>query len=80
MTSRGSFDPRVAWWLLAAALCYALGYPLALISDWTGGWVLVFLGGPCLIVAGVLTVRWVHRSAERERSAEGTDGEARRAD
>ena len=80
MTSRRPFDTRVAWWLLAAALCYALGYPLALISHWKGGWVLVFLGGPCLIAAGVLTVMWLHRDAEQTRAAEAAQSEAREPD
>lgn len=80
MTSRGSFDPRIAWWLLGAALCYALGYPLALVEHWAFGWVLVFLGGLFLLAAGALTVRWLHRSSEQTRAAEGTQNEARRPD
>ena len=80
MSSRVPFDPRIAWWLLAAALCYALGYPLALISHWKGGWVLVFLGGIFLLAAGFLTVRWLHRNSEQTRSAEATQNEARRPD
>jgi hypothetical protein len=42
--------------------CYAIGYPVALIGHSALGWVLVFLGGPCLLALGVLTVRWVQRS------------------
>ncbi|HEV7210754.1 MAG TPA: hypothetical protein VGN47_03465 [Blastococcus sp.] len=42
---------------IATVLCYAIGYPLALIAHSTVGWVLVFLGGPLLLTLGVLTIR-----------------------
>lgn len=40
---------RLLWALVAAtALCYVIGYPLALIGKSSVGWVLVTLGGPLL--------------------------------
>lgn len=80
MSPRRAFDARIAWLLVAAGICYAIGYPLALVWHSNAGWVLVFLGGPFLLAAGALTVRWLHRGAERTRSTTGTEPEAHRAD
>jgi hypothetical protein len=54
-------DTRLLWGLtVATALCYAIGYPLALGAGVTFGWVLVTLGGPLLIAVGVLLIRRLH--------------------
>ncbi|MDT4892760.1 MAG: hypothetical protein QOE97_1795 [Pseudonocardiales bacterium] len=50
--------------LIGTALCYAIGYPLALVGHSAVGWVFVGLGGPLLIGLGVLVVRRVHLSVE----------------
>ena len=47
--------------LVLTALCYALGYPVAIIGHSAAGWVLVFLGGPLLIAVLVLVIRRVQR-------------------
>jgi hypothetical protein len=63
---------RGQWLLLAAtALCYLIGYPLALILHSDIGWIFVSLGGPLLIALGVVTVRRIHRSEPAGRLAEG---------
>lgn len=54
----------------AAALCYLIGYPLALMAHSAIGWVFVFLGGPLLIASGVVTIRRVHGSGLAQRDAE----------
>jgi hypothetical protein len=52
---------RLLFGLIAVtALCYAVGYPLALIGDSDFGWVLVTLGGPLLIAVGVVVIRRFH--------------------
>lgn len=50
--------------LVAVAACYGLGYPLALVAHSAAGWVLVTLGGVCLIALGVVTIRRVHQSTD----------------
>jgi fatty acid desaturase len=58
----GTKDARLIWAVaIATALCYAIGYPLALGAGVAFGWVLVTLGGPLLIALGVLVIRRVHR-------------------
>jgi hypothetical protein len=49
-------------WLLAALLCYAVGYPLALTASPAVGWTLVTVGGVCLLVLGVITIRRITRN------------------
>lgn len=46
--------------IAATAVCYAVGYPLALVGGSSMGWVLVTLGGPLLIAVGVLVIRRLH--------------------
>ena len=46
--------------IVATAVCYAVGYPLALVGGSDIGWVLVTLGGPLLISVGVLAIRRLH--------------------
>ena len=43
----------------ATALCYAIGYPLALIGKSSAGWILVTLGGPLLAAVVWLFIRRV---------------------
>ncbi|MDQ6849017.1 MAG: hypothetical protein M3070_03355 [Actinomycetota bacterium] len=45
----------------ATALCYAIGYPIALVGHSDVGWLFVFLGGPLLIAVLVLVIRRVQR-------------------
>jgi hypothetical protein len=60
-TSRDRAD-RALWLLIAAtALCYAIGYPLAMIAGSDVGWIFVTLGGPLLIAVLVLLIRRAHR-------------------
>jgi hypothetical protein len=47
---------------LASAVCYALGYPIALAADQPWGWLLVTLGGVFLLWLGVVTIRRVDGS------------------
>ena len=56
--------------LAATALCYLIGYPLALIGHSPIGWIFVTLGGPLLIALGVVVVRRVHTGAEAARQAD----------
>lgn len=46
--------------LAATGVCYAVGYPLALVAGSPVGWVLVTLGGPLLIAVGVVAIRRLH--------------------
>jgi hypothetical protein len=52
-----------ATWGVAALVSYAVGYPLALVADEGLGWVLVMLGGVCLLGLGIVTVRRIHRGS-----------------
>lgn len=57
----GGDDSKLVWGLtVATALCYAIGYPLALGAGVTFGWVLVTLGGPLLIALGIVLIRRLH--------------------
>jgi len=56
--------------LAATALCYLIGYPLALIGHSPIGWIFVTLGGPLLIALGVVVIRRVHIGAEAARRAD----------
>jgi hypothetical protein len=44
-----------------ALICYAVGYPLALMLHTGLGWALVMLGGLFLLGFGVATIRWAQR-------------------
>ena len=46
---------------VASALCYALGYPIALGLDSPWGWLLVTLGGVLLAALLVVTIRRIDR-------------------
>ena len=56
--------------LAATALCYLIGYPLALVGHSPVGWIFVTLGGPLLIALGVVVIRRVHTGAEAARRAD----------
>jgi hypothetical protein len=45
----------------AALICYAVGYPLAILLHSVLGWALVMLGGIFLLSFGVATIRWAQR-------------------
>ena len=77
MTGRPAGSALV-WLAGAAVLCYGIGYPLALIGHSVAGWVLVFLGGPCLIGLGVVAIRRVHRSSQAPAAPERRDARPRR--
>jgi 4-hydroxybenzoate polyprenyltransferase len=51
----------------ATALCYLVGYPLAIVGHSSAGWVLVALGGPLLIALGITVIKRVHDASERTR-------------
>ena len=68
MPDRGPPRDRTLWLLLTATLaCYGIGYPVALWGHSAAGWVLVFLGGPLLLLLGALTVRRIHAGAGKAR-------------
>ena len=56
-------DRRQVVLALASALCYAVGYPVALAADQQWGWLLVTLGGVLLAALVVVTVHRIDRSA-----------------
>jgi hypothetical protein len=47
--------------IVATVLCYAIGYPVALIGHSNIGWILVALGGPFLIAVIALVIRRIQR-------------------
>jgi len=49
---------------LLSALCYAIGYPVALIANSPFGWVLVTLGGFLLFALIFMTVRRIERNRD----------------
>jgi hypothetical protein len=62
MTSRDEREARVLRMLIAAtALCYAIGYPVALVGHSNIGWIFVALGGPFLIAVLILVIRRMQR-------------------
>jgi cyanate permease len=63
MAARERPQRRLVVLLAATALCYAIGYPLALVAHSAVGWAFVALGGPLLIALGVVVIRRVHFSA-----------------
>ncbi len=46
--------------IVATALCYAVGYPVALIGNSNIGWVLVSIGGVLLVALVAVTIRRIH--------------------
>jgi len=45
---------------VATALCYAVGYPLALGAHSAVGWIFVALGGPFLVALLFMVIQRVH--------------------
>lgn len=60
--ARPRADRTLKLLLAGTVLCYALGYPLALIGHSNVGWIFVFLGGPLLIALIAVVIRRVQRS------------------
>jgi hypothetical protein len=50
---------------VACVLCYAVGYPWAIIGGSAAGWVLVTVGGFLLIAECVVTLRRFNRGKSR---------------
>jgi hypothetical protein len=46
--------------VVVTALCYAIGYPLALGAHSNVGWIFVGLGGPFLIALLITVIQRVH--------------------
>lgn len=66
MTGQGHRTNRTQILLaVAAALSYAIGYPVALAGGHAFGWVLVTLGGVFLLALGAITVRRIHSGDSR---------------
>lgn len=63
---------RLVLLLSATALCYLIGYPLALVWHSNIGWALVFLGGPLLIGSGAAIIRVVtSKPGDRDTPPQG---------
>jgi hypothetical protein len=50
--------------IVAVALCYLVGYPIALVAKSPIGWVLVTLGGLFLFALAGVTIARVHRGSQ----------------
>jgi hypothetical protein len=61
---------RIFAFVTGAAVCYVVGYPLALAGHSDVGWIFVAMGGPFLFGLGIMVIRRVHLSAERSRLAD----------
>jgi hypothetical protein len=46
--------------IIATALCYAVGYPIALVGNSNIGWVLVSIGGLLLVALVAVVIRRIH--------------------
>lgn len=46
--------------IIATALCYAVGYPLALVGKSNIGWVFVSAGGLMLVALVAVVIRRIH--------------------
>ncbi|MGH8889268.1 MAG: hypothetical protein ACRDV3_05825 [Acidothermaceae bacterium] len=67
MSSERSGRPTQAQIALGVAtiLCYAIGYPVAILAHSVIGWLFVTIGGVFLLALGVITVRRIDRVARR---------------
>ncbi|MDX6212699.1 MAG: hypothetical protein QOF82_1786 [Frankiales bacterium] len=65
MTSKESVRPDRDQTVLAAAMlvCYAVGYPVALLAHSPIGWGFVMLGGVLLFLLIFATIRRINRGA-----------------
>lgn len=68
MTDDARLARRLRMLTLATALCYAIGYPVALGAHSNVGWLFVALGGPFLIALVVTIIQRVHLSETASRS------------
>ena len=59
----------------AALLCYAVGYPVALLAHSGVGWVFVSAGGVFLLALGVVTVRRIDRANRSTVNDPGSGGQ-----
>lgn len=71
MSERIAVDARSRRWMVilvsGAALCYLVGYPLAIIGNSNVGWIFVALGGPFLLGLAVMVIRRVHLGLDTSR-------------
>jgi hypothetical protein len=65
VTTRGSVRPDRDQTALAVAMlvCYAVGYPVALVGHSPIGWGFVMLGGVLLFLLILVTIRRITRGA-----------------
>ena len=63
MPSEPRANRRFGIVLAATALCYVVGYPLALVGHSPIGWVFVALGGPFLLALLAMIIHRVHVSS-----------------
>lgn len=68
MAPDGGLHPDPTQWrlIIATALAYAVGYPVALIGGSPIGWVLVMAGGLLLLWLGVVTIKRIQRGGPSE--------------
>jgi hypothetical protein len=66
-------DRRLVAVLVATALCYLIGYPVALVGHSAVGWAFVSLGGPLLIILGVMVVRRMHAGPDGRPNRDTAD-------
>ena len=71
MADRDRLTRRIQILVVVTALCYAIGYPVALGAHSNVGWIFVGLGGPFLIALLITVVQRVHLDAETERTRGG---------
>ena len=71
MADRDRLTRRMKILVVVTALCYAVGYPVALGAHSNVGWIFVGLGGPFLIALLITVVQRVHLDAETERTRDG---------
>lgn len=62
--------------VVATVVCYAVGYPLALLVDAVVGWSLVMLGGVFLLALGVVTIRRVARAQRSDVAVQSSSAPA----
>ena len=72
MTTAPPSNRRLAVVLGVTALCYLVGYPLALVAHSAVGWAFVALGGPFLLALLAMVIHRVHLSSAAPRQADET--------
>lgn len=76
MASEQRANRRMSAVLAATALCYLVGYPVALVGHSPIGWVFVALGGPFLLALLAMVIHRVHLSSADRTSGPATSGPA----